>query len=377
MPAPRHPGPPLGRRGNHSAAPSGAARTAGGRRGRARNPPPGSAHRPGRPRPVVGAIARGSGGGRGPGGGSGASPSAARSRRTAWGRRLRQPIGMVGARCPRPILWLSAARAVRTAAADSPPGWFPDRHELPPVHAELQRHAPAELGRRSPLAGGGAGPECATLRAGASRVTPPPDDTLPTARNTAHPRGLRPPWRPGQTANPHGRGLSLLTLAARIRLEEPSRRGDPQIVFLDHAGEPISMAGRRRPISRRSTSGCRPPPGSRIGDGANPGTRSSSRTRRRPEQARQESRAMVEALSDRTGRFLPSWGARDALAARRAMLTGTAVEGRHAVPSRRGGLITSVSAVPIRRNPTRSDAFSWDIGRDWPGPRSGCRLLLS
>jgi hypothetical protein len=38
--APRHPGLPLGRRGNHSAAPSEAARTAGGRRGRARNPPP-------------------------------------------------------------------------------------------------------------------------------------------------------------------------------------------------------------------------------------------------------------------------------------------------------------------------------------------------
>jgi len=40
----------------------------------------------------------------------------------------------------------------------------------------------------------------------------PPEDVSAT---TARPRGLRPPAQSGQTGNPYGRGVSLLTLAAR------------------------------------------------------------------------------------------------------------------------------------------------------------------
>jgi hypothetical protein len=76
-------------------------------------------------------------------------------------------------------------------------------------------------------------------------VAPPPDDAVPTARNTAQTRGLLPPWRPGQTGNPHGRGRALLTLAARVR--HLTRNGEELVAFFFAVfrGELIPMPGRR------------------------------------------------------------------------------------------------------------------------------------
>jgi hypothetical protein len=79
-------------------------------------------------------------------------------------------------------------------------------------------------------------------------VRHPDDDGATAARPTARSRGLRPPWRPGQTGNPYGRGVSLLTLAARVR-----RITDDGQALLDFyvavlRGQPIPVPGRRAPL---------------------------------------------------------------------------------------------------------------------------------
>jgi hypothetical protein len=79
-------------------------------------------------------------------------------------------------------------------------------------------------------------------------MKPPSDDCTRTADGTGRLRGLRPPWRPGQTGNPRGGAVLLLSLAARIRRAS----GDGQELLDFHLavmrGEPIPVPGRRVPL---------------------------------------------------------------------------------------------------------------------------------
>ena len=77
-------------------------------------------------------------------------------------------------------------------------------------------------------------------------MTRPPDDGTSTTGNTTRPRSrLAPPWKPGQTGNPYGRGVSFISLAARVR--HATRDGDEIVsLFLEvFRGEPIAMPGGR------------------------------------------------------------------------------------------------------------------------------------
>jgi hypothetical protein len=61
----------------------------------------------------------------------------------------------------------------------------------------------------------------------------PPYDGTRTEGGTARLRGVRPPWQPGQTGDPRGGAVSLLSLAARIRRASASedRKGRADQVF--------------------------------------------------------------------------------------------------------------------------------------------------
>jgi hypothetical protein len=197
VPAPRHPGPPLGRRGNHSAAPSGTARAAGGRHGRARRPPL-------RVRRQTGAAAPEGSGQRtgdqaaGPawaGGGFAASPSATSTRRTAWGsvsgqrrRGIRRPEGQGPAAARRPARAPRGAGAPRAARSRRPGSAAAPRSDRTPAPQSRTPAAVAEptasasrnfttRPRRGPASGGdwrGAGDEAMAPQHSAPLLAPMP-----------------------------------------------------------------------------------------------------------------------------------------------------------------------------------------------------------
>ena len=79
----------------------------------------------------------------------------------------------------------------------------------------------------------------------------PRDDGTRTASGTGRLRGLRPPWRPGQSGNPRGGASLLLSLAARIR--RASGDGQELVDFFVSVfrGQPIPVPGRRVPVIPR------------------------------------------------------------------------------------------------------------------------------
>jgi hypothetical protein len=69
-----------------------------------------------------------------------------------------------------------------------------------------------------------------------------------TVGGTARTRGLRPPWRPGQTGNPRGGAVALLNLARRIRRASGEGQELVDFYFAVMRGQPIAVPGRRNPL---------------------------------------------------------------------------------------------------------------------------------
>jgi hypothetical protein len=77
-------------------------------------------------------------------------------------------------------------------------------------------------------------------------MKPPSDDGTRTAHGTVRTRGLRPPWRPGQTGNPRGGAVSLLSLVARIRRASGEGQELVDFFFAVMRGQPIPVPGLSR-----------------------------------------------------------------------------------------------------------------------------------
>jgi hypothetical protein len=77
------------------------------------------------------------------------------------------------------------------------------------------------------------------------------DDGATTMRSTGRTRGLRPPWRPGQSGNPSGHNVSFWTLAAQIRRASGDGQEIVDFLFAVMRGGPIVVPGRRAPLVPR------------------------------------------------------------------------------------------------------------------------------